>query len=527
MPPDKQHAVGFESDAERSRSCSQEWDEGHADDCRSLSSQKSDAGYHSSGAMSDGINHVAASSSSYDHGSYNPMSSMRSVGSTGSQGSSRGGYSALVASHLVNGETRFPTATSYASDAQRSDVATVCSGSVVEDIELESVMSADLNVQSSNHPSSPPSSVKMTIPSDNLSTASFGNINQALDAAAHAAVETVVPQKGFPVLQAQTSASSVGHHTAGPLGQQLNSSLALHNNMGPPLSRALLLRHPSHHQHQAEGNSSQAGSVKSFESNAGSDVVAHVDTDDCGGSLDMDVHSIHSQEDVNHPEGQDIARAIPPTDSGESGDDSDDNKKAVNPLLCSSEPNTNGRTSPGGTIYKGRGNRRYQGRYMHLPLKRFHQNGVDLGEDEPRQGEDGEDYRNHYVSLRSSSPRPQRNGWCNHNARDRSRSPDHHHPRERNPRERGRLLDGSSRGQSPSRSRSRSRSRERNSPQNYDGYDGRKPRGRRWQQGNDTGNPSYNNHYRGRSWGGGRNGYHPKNHAYNRSPSGRNRNRRR
>ena len=30
-----------------------------------------------------------------------------------------------------------------------------------------------------------------------------------------------------------------------------------------------------------------------------------------------------------------------------------------------------GRTSPGGTFYKGRGVRKYQGRYMKLPMKRF------------------------------------------------------------------------------------------------------------------------------------------------------------
>ena len=42
--------------------------------------------------------------------------------------------------------------------------------------------------------------------------------------------------------------------------------------------------------------------------------------------------------------------------------------------LCASQ--SNGRTSPGGTVYKGRGVRRYQGRYMHLPLQRFQQHGV-------------------------------------------------------------------------------------------------------------------------------------------------------
>ena len=67
-----------------------------------------------------------------------------------------------------------------------------------------------------------------------------------------------------------------------------DSAMSVIYDMGPPLSRALLLHHPS----------SRPGSVRSFGSTAGasSDVVAHVDTDDCGGSF-TDGHSIHSQED--------------------------------------------------------------------------------------------------------------------------------------------------------------------------------------------------------------------------------------
>ena len=110
------------------------------------------------------------------------------------------------------------------------------------------------------------------------------------------------------------------------------------NDMGPPLSRALLLQHPP-----AQGSFSRPGSVRSCGSTAGaSDVVAHVDTDDCGGSLvescTDDTHSILSQEEEAGP------------------------KDESHPLLQNGDAVSNGRTSPGGTVYKGRGVRRYQGR---------------------------------------------------------------------------------------------------------------------------------------------------------------------
>ena len=67
------------------------------------------------------------------------------------------------------------------------------------------------------------------------------------------------------------------------------------NDMGPPLSRTLLLvataaanGETTDHRHAAEGSYSRAGSVRSFSTGeAPSDVVAHVDTDDCGGSINL------------------------------------------------------------------------------------------------------------------------------------------------------------------------------------------------------------------------------------------------
>ena len=73
------------------------------------------------------------------------------------------------------------------------------------------------------------------------------------------------------------------------------SDRTLLNDMGPPLSRTLLLvataatnGETTDHRHAAEGSYSRAGSVRSFSTGeAPSDVVAHVDTDDCGGSINL------------------------------------------------------------------------------------------------------------------------------------------------------------------------------------------------------------------------------------------------
>jgi len=496
------HHVEF---AENSReryhrsSLQQEWEEGH----------ESDGGCHGNdnGAVS------ASLSLSFDHGPggaggsgsyYNSTSSMRSVGSTGSQGSGRGYFSGhAIASHLVNGETKFPTAANYASDAQRSDAATVCSGSVADDIEEESVFSADTNaapgsVSLAGNPNpSPPSSVKMTL-GNNAVSSRPSSVNPPLyqvntGVVGHASntdviIEAVVPEKGL-LLQNPPVAVMQREQPSDP-------PMNFHNNMGPPLSRLLHQRH--HHHHFAEGNSSVAGSVKSYESNACSDVVAQVDTDDCGGSLDMEeMQSVNSQEDIPRTEGAyGTANTSATTDissrtsaAAQPGSDADvDGVKppATNPLLCSSESNSNGRTSPGGTIYKGRGNRRYQGRYMHLPLKRFHQNGVDLGEQNTNDGEDDGNSPRNRIIYRGHS---------------RSQSPQAKHRQSRS-RSRDRHLKNGNRKQSTSRSRSRDRDRgpphhktnykrsnEMNNSTNgykdgYNDYDHRKPRARegRWQQ---------------------------------------------
>jgi len=129
------------------------------------------------------------------------------------------------------------------------------------------------------------------------------------------------------------------------------------NDMGPPLSRTLLLAATAAASgltdHQVvEGVSSRTGSVRSFCSGeAPSDVVAHVDTDDCGGSM-----SEVSQEDDHKERNIELSVTVDATETME--------PQNLGDAQSSVTATTNGRVSPGGTIYKGKGVRRYQGRYV-------------------------------------------------------------------------------------------------------------------------------------------------------------------
>lgn len=413
-------------------------DGSQVDDARSWSSQKSD-GYE--GAMSDGA--------------HNPH--MRSTGSVGSQESGGGGLFhprfAHNAAHMVNGETRFPTAMSYISDAQHSDVATVCSGSVMEDIEVESLISQEDNPPHSlgGKPAALERGVRRTT-SGSSRDMDFG------DAVTHSdptSSNNVVPAQRFG------ATSPSGHSDEYQMTAPARS-------MGPPLSRALLMQgaersssvksfgsnpgseggqafsddgnsleaeaHSIHSQdtplqveRQYRDNSSQAGSVKSYGSHPdGSDTGAPVDTDECGGFFDVDTQSVGTRSNYSQDEA--------PGGIGEHRVDPE-----LNPLY-NSDPAENGRRSPGGTIYKGRGTRRYQGRYMHLPLKRFHHNGVHLDVVDEHSAVLYNEARNglysdeHTTGFRPESgndprlePRPSRNGFRTQRrsrSRSRSRSPE-------------------------------------------------------------------------------------------------------
>jgi len=307
------------------------------DDNRSISSQKSESGYYSSGALSDGPTTAV----------YAASSSLRSVGSLGSQSS--GGRDAMATTTSIHGiETRYTVAiSSYApSEAAKSDIATVCSNSVVEDIDISSV---DMNV---------PQTPNNIFPSPHSGT----NLRRSVEFAPSSFTQQL--HKHFSVHQT----GEYMHFSSVQSNNDQTQRSLLQNDMGPPLSRALLMQGGL-----GSTTGSRAGSVRSFGSNGASqnsDVVAHVDTDDCGGSLVesvTDAQSIYSQEDIRC--GPEAGSTISQIEKGK------EQINGAHPLLKSNSSlgQTNGRTSPGGTIYKGKGVRRYQGRYMNLPLKRFNQ----------------------------------------------------------------------------------------------------------------------------------------------------------
>ena len=370
-------------------------------------SQNSESGYHSSEAHSDG---------GYIHQTLSDHRSTRSVGSFGSQGSGGGGGfrmayhgptgHSLHTASIMNGETRFPFAFSSpypGSEAAKSDIATVCSGSVTEDIDMASVTSGGEGSQTNTVIMPSPSvervdaSIVMVGGGNFRRQGSGGRVEFAADSFA-----LPTPRLTAAHLNTQRTPQSSPHHSSSE-----PQSLAMMNDMGPPLSRALL-------DQSAIGGSSRPESVRSFGSNAGksdnSDVAAQVDTDDCGGSLNESVtdgHSIHSQED---------ARIDGEEKAAKKGDCDE-----PHPLLRDgvSKEHPNGRTSPGGTIYKGKGVRRYLGRYMNLPLKRFHQNGVTMGSNAVDPDADFYSYTEGYDNRRYSPSPPRATGY-----HGRSRSPE-------------------------------------------------------------------------------------------------------
>ncbi|KAG7359564.1 hypothetical protein IV203_034662 [Nitzschia inconspicua] len=440
------------------RAGSHEWEDqhrlyhsSHDSDTRSQCSQRS--GYSSAGGGGDHL-----------------ISSLRSVGSDGTQGSGdyRGANNSAglplhlghvhfgSAAHLLSGDAthQFPPSMYQASvDAPKSDAATVCSGSVLEDIEVESHVSGETEPAGSSkyHPS-PPSSVKMAHLSG-LRRSNSAEGNRLVDFAdrSQEALASVFPQQhyrqGSQVASSTVESMSTGTSVTGTMDDDTDMA-SIHNStgrvlagMGPPLSRSWLL--------QQHGLSySRPGSVKSFESNTGSDVVAHVGSD-CGGSL-TDAQSVLSQEDALMAAASESGDVLASSDAAKAETDGicettiktdEENAQMPHPLLCNQSNNKNGRISPGGTIYRGRGVRRYKGRFMHLPLKRFHHNGVHLslvGErgdgDANDVGHTGKDYDDRwrdrgYSALEDEYQRGDHNYYgqtrrrtCRSRSRSRSRS---------------------------------------------------------------------------------------------------------
>lgn len=330
-------------------------------DTRSLSSHKSDA----SGGRGEPSNfHFSASSSVGSHD-----------GSAG--GSDNRGFplhshvhfrhaAAMSATHLLNGDPahQFPPSLYQSSaDAPKSDTATVCSSSMLEDIEdVGSHYDGDSTQGSTSKHSYPP-------PTAAVRRSSNMEGNRLVDFAERS--QAVFPKQSKSTGISQQESSSLGNtdedSSTGTTTQQ-------RKDMGPPLSRHRLL--------QLHGISPfRTGSVKSGGSTAGSDVIVNVGSD-CGGSL-ADMQSVLSQEDaallaMANSEASEAAGTAASTSN---------NSSEPHPLLCDQTSKIkSGRISPGGTIYRGRGVRRYKGRFHALPLKRFHQDGVHLHSDSEAEG---------------------------------------------------------------------------------------------------------------------------------------------
>jgi len=191
------------------------------------------------------------------------------------------------------------------------------------------------------------------------------------------------------------------------------------NDMGPPLSRVLL----------------GTGSVNSSSSRGGgipSDLEGHVDTDDAGSiaACEIDevqsVHSNFSRDDNNSNNDSRRGNETLPNGSiasitgGNEGIDvgpkslKDITASPIhNPLRNAPDAGCSGRTSPGGTLYKGRGVRKYQGRYMNLTLQRFQHNCDGAGDIID------ENVIEHHESN-NNSPLNRRRSWSRSRSRSRS-----------------------------------------------------------------------------------------------------------
>ncbi|GAX10142.1 hypothetical protein FisN_3Lh335 [Fistulifera solaris] len=270
------------------------------------------------------------------------------------------------------------SAMSCVSETQRSDLATVCSNSIAEDIELESVLSQEDQHTALVAQHSPVGSRRVT----RARLVEF------------TATAAIMSHQFLP-----NAALASGEGTS-----------SFHNNMGPPLSRSLLQQKVdgSHMRISSTNSVKSTSSVKSFGSHTGSEVMSKLrlddcsgsledemisskavltssrpssvksfgsaGTDDCSGSLDVETHSIetksvHSQEDTFNAD-------------PDAGKESEPDEHKMSGVVAEDVSTNEGRMSPGGTLYKGKGSFRYKGRFMHLPLMRFHHGGVHLDMDQ-------------------------------------------------------------------------------------------------------------------------------------------------
>ena len=246
----------------------------------------------------------------------------------------------------------------------KSDVATICSGSVAEDIEIASVGTAHSGLA--------------------MSTTSSFSFDKAIkrkhDRGVEFATETSTrffPGQPLNVVLQTTSSMFLSSPLEGPSAMTLDSNGV--NDMGPPLRRFLLDPAVSTGSRAdsvrsidcSPGTPPRAGSLRSFDSQAASEVV-NTDTEDLG----SEGHSSHGPDEF-HTHSSEHAKSSMPSDN--TAFNKEEEEEGVQKVISLNEmlsKTSNGRISPGGTVYKGRGVRRYQGRFMHLPMTRFHQNGI-------------------------------------------------------------------------------------------------------------------------------------------------------
>jgi hypothetical protein len=355
----------------RDRSSSQDWGEEEGSQ-NSSCSQRSDEYHESSGTMNDLLTHQ-----------YGVCSSIRSTGSVGSQESIGQRHQRLIHVEAV----RFPPSM-YA--YPRSDAGTVGSGTALEDIEVDSLMSQEETIH-------PPAGDKFGRRSSSAGSCSsarmvdFAETNEDIVVPASAAAPRAMSDTQFA--------------------------------MGPPLSRALLLQKAERHFNSLGSNAgsdyagshppSRPSSVKSFGSN--SDL--HVDVDDCGGSLDVETHSVGTRSVHSHDD-------APPreTEVSEAAHALEQTSLHHQQQQLMEEDNNQYTRSPGGT--------KRRVRYMNLPPPRNGVAGVHL---------DAvlEEHDEHQSKLRGRGGRPplsgdddrQRRPYYNpvrprRRSRSRSRSPD-------------------------------------------------------------------------------------------------------
>lgn len=278
-------------------------------------------GYHSSGAMSDG------------------NVSRRSVFSGESDtGDNRGRTNSSVGGGSIE-SNRFAHHASYyqANEAYTSDIATICSNSMVDEMDIASMISGEVATQSSWTPN---------------------------------AQGRTGTKKGS-ALSAFASERNSDGMPSGARHVSMQEQPLILNDMGPPVSRIII----------QQRNGSRAGSIGGHSSASGGIASdgAHLDTDD-GGSMiaEIDGHSVHSN--IPRDVGLENDQAGSTTLCGHDGKANDTHN--LSPLVDLATQGGSGRISPGGTVYKGRGVRRYQGRYMKLPLRRFQQNCNNVEEEE-------------------------------------------------------------------------------------------------------------------------------------------------